>query len=84
MAGEEIIPRMKNLVIEAYRPHQEFHRMADRLIVVNDVNGRCLTGPCIHHSGRTHVSWNVLFTMSDGIRVVVFRQNGPNLISRAQ
>jgi hypothetical protein len=40
MAGEEFIPGMENLVIEAYRPHQEFHGVADRLIVVNDVDGR--------------------------------------------
>jgi len=67
---------MKNFVIKANRPHQEFHGVADCLIVVNDVYGRILSGLCIHCSGGTHESWIALFTTSEGRRVVQFMPHG--------
>ena len=46
VARKKVIPGMKNLIAEPDRAHQELHRMADRLIVVDNIDCRMSIVSC--------------------------------------
>jgi len=73
---QEIVRGMIDLVVESNRPHQQFHRMANRLVIIDDENRRVLFRVVIHDAYPQTLAKSVVSAGVSSFSVVGYRQMG--------
>ena len=74
--SQEIVRGMINLVVESNRPHQQFHRMANRLVIIDNENRRFLFRVINHDTYPQTLAISVVSAAVPSLSVVGYRQMG--------